>query len=569
MNGERIPVFVADYVLMGYGTGAIMAVPAHDQRDFDFAREFDIPMRAVVQPTPEWCAQHGVAADTPAAEWPEAFTGDGALINSRNNDVSIEGLAVPDAIVAIADWLDSQDLGRAAVTYRLRDWLFARQRYWGEPFPILFDGDDLPVAVPDELLPVELPELFDFAPQVIADEDDSVPEPPLGRAEEWRTVELDLPGDPRGDGAHPFRRELSVMPQWAGSCWYYLRYLDPENPTAMVDPEIERYWMHGSGAGKGVPGGVDLYVGGAEHAVLHLLYARFWHKVLYDLGHVSTIEPFQRLINQGMLQAPAYTDARGFYVPAAEVEARDGAYFFEGGEVAQEFGKIGKSLKNVVTPDDLCAQYGADTFRLYLMFTGPLEASRPWNAADIPGVYRFLQRFWRNVVDEDTGASRVTDAAATPALRKTLHRTIDAVARDYAAISINTAIARLFECNNALTTEVQATGSAPREVVEAMAVMLAPVAPHIAEEVWQRLGHDETIVVTPFPVADPALLVDDEVEIPVQVNGKVRGRVTVAADADGDALEAAARAAVAAQLEGVTVRKVIAVPGKMVNFVVG
>jgi leucyl-tRNA synthetase len=571
VTGQRIPIFVADYVLMGYGTGAIMAVPAHDQRDFDFAREFDIPMRAVVAPTDAWCAEHGVTSDAPADAWPEAFTGDGALINSRNDEITIEGLAVPDAITAITDWLSAVELGSAAVTYRLRDWLFARQRYWGEPFPIVYDGDGLPVAVPEDMLPVELPELFDFEPRIVGEDDDSIPEPPLARAEEWVTVELDLPGDVRGPGAHPFRRELNVMPQWAGSCWYYLRYLDPANADAMVDPAIEQYWMHGPGDSKGGIGGVDLYVGGVEHAVLHLLYARFWHKVLYDLGRVSTPEPFQRLFNQGMIQAYAYTDARGVYVPAEAVVETNGEYTYNSEPVDREYGKMGKSLKNIVTPDDMYRDFGADTLRIYEMFMGPLDASRPWSTADIPGSHRFLQRFWRNCVDEDTGASRVVDAPASPELRKVLHRTIDAVQRDYADMSFNTAIARLFECNNALTSEVQATGSAPREVVGAMALLLAPLTPHIAEEVWARLGHDGTIAYESFPVADPELLVDDEVEVPVQVNGKVRGRVTVAANADAAALEAAARAdaTIAAQLDGVTVRKVIAVPGRMVNFVVG
>ncbi|MFZ4515525.1 MAG: leucine--tRNA ligase [Acidimicrobiia bacterium] len=567
VNGARIPIFVADYVLMGYGTGAIMAVPAHDQRDFDFAREFDLPITAVVQPTDAWCAEHGVASDAPADTWPVAFTGDGALINSTNGEVTIEGLAVPDAILAITDWLSAMELGRAAVTYRLRDWLFSRQRYWGEPFPIVYDGDGLPVALPESMLPVELPELFDFEPRIVDEGDESIPEPPLSRAVEWAVVDLDLPGDPRGPGAHPFRRELNVMPQWAGSCWYYLRYLDPENNDAMVDPDVEQYWMNKAGN----IGGVDLYVGGVEHAVLHLLYARFWHKVLFDLGHVSTSEPFQRLFNQGYIQAYAYTDARGVYVPAEEVETRDGEHFYNGAPVIREYGKMGKSLKNIVTPDDMYRDYGADTLRLYEMFMGPLDASRPWSTADIPGVHRFLQRFWRNCVDEDTGALRIVDAEPSLELRKVMHRTIDAVRRDYDALSFNTAVARLFECNNALTSEVQAHGGAPLEVVTAMTLMLAPLAPHISEEMWQRLGNTTSLTYAAFPEADPALLVDDEVEIPVQINGKVRGRVLVAADASEAELEASARKdeTIAGYLSDVTVRKVIAVPGRLINFVVG
>ena len=343
--------------------------------------------------------------------------------------MSLDGLGVAAAKAAITDWLAGEDLGEATVNYKLRDWLFSRQRYWGEPFPIVYDDDDLPVALPESMLPVELPDIVDFEPEIVADDAASVPAPPLARAEGWSTVELDL-----GDGPKAYRRELNTMPQWAGSCWYYLRYLDPTNEDEFVSPEAERYWMQPG------PGGVDLYVGGVEHAVLHLLYARFWHKVLFDLGHVSTPEPFQRLFNQGYIQAPAFTDARGLYVEASEVVERDGTFFFHDEEVTREFGKIGKSLKNMVTPDDIFRDYGADTLRLYEMAMGPLDASRPWSTRDIVGVHRFLQRLWRNVIDEDTGAVIVVDTPADDDTRRLLHRTIAEVRADMADLGFNTAV---------------------------------------------------------------------------------------------------------------------------------
>jgi leucyl-tRNA synthetase len=561
VNGERIPIFIADYVLMGYGTGAIMAVPAHDQRDFEFAQAFELPIRCVVRPPDEWLAERDITLETPEREWPEAFTGDGFAMNSQNDGVLLDGLAVADAKAKITEWLESEQLGSGAVTYKLRDWLFSRQRYWGEPFPIVYDEHDLPIALPDSLLPVMLPEIEDFEPKT-SDDPDALPEPPLARAEQWATVELDL-----GDGPRTYRRELNTMPQWAGSCWYYLRYLDPTNEDRFVSPEAERYWM-----GEGEKGGVDLYVGGVEHAVLHLLYARFWHKVLFDLGFVTTTEPFQRLYNQGYIQAPAFTDERGMYVEAAEVqEGDDGAFTFHGAPVTREFGKMGKSLKNVVTPDDIYDQYGADTLRLYEMFMGPLDASRPWSTRDIVGVYRFLQLLWRNVVDEDTGDVRVTDDAADDETRRVLHRTIAEVREDMDQLGFNTAIAQLFTLNNRLKQVVQERGSAPREVVEPLLLMLAPLAPHVAEELWSRLGHPESLAYADFPVADPDWLAVDQVEIVVQVNGKVRGRLTVPAGLDPSATEAAARAdgKTVALLDGKTVRKVIAVPDKLVNFVVG
>ncbi|MCJ7672102.1 MAG: class I tRNA ligase family protein, partial [Acidimicrobiia bacterium] len=513
VNDTLIPVFVADYVLMGYGTGAIMAVPGQDERDWQFAEEFDLPIVRTVQP--------------PAGFEGDAYVGDGAAINSG----FLDGLHIDDAKQRIVEWLEETANGAATITYKLRDWLFSRQRYWGEPFPIVYDDAGAPHAVPEHLLPVELPDVDDFRPRALDPDDaDSDPEPPLASAHAWLSVELDL-----GDGPKTYRRETNTMPQWAGSCWYFLRYLDPTNEHAMVDPEVERYWMQPSG-------GVDLYVGGVEHAVLHLLYARFWHKVLFDLGVVSTPEPFHRLFNQGYIQAPSFRDERGIAVEAAEVEERDGAFFHDGAPVVREFGKMGKSLKNSVTPDDIYRDYGADTLRLYEMFMGPLDASRPWSTADIIGVHRFLQRLWRNVVDEDTGSVRVVDEPADDGMRRLLHGTIAAVRDDMAGLKFNTAIARLFELNNRLTQVVAERGAAPVEVVRPLVLMLAPLAPHIAEELWARLGHDGSLTYEAFPEADPALLADEEVELPVQVNGKVRAHVRVAADATAEVIEAAARA---------------------------
>jgi len=540
LTGDQIPVFIADYVLMGYGTGAIMAVPGQDERDWEFAEAFELPIVRTVQP--------------PEGFDGTAFLGDGPAINSG----FLDGLDVAEAKQKIGEWLVEQGYGRPTVTYKLRDWLFSRQRYWGEPFPIVYGEDGLPRAVSASLLPVELPELDDFRPAALDPDDaDSDPAPPLARAEQWLEVELDL-----GDGPKHYLRETNTMPQWAGSCWYFLRYLDPTNEDAMVDRDIEAYWMQ--------PGGVDLYVGGAEHAVLHLLYARFWHKVLHDLGHVSTREPFYRLFNQGVITAFEYTDDRGIYVEASEIEEQDGRFYHRGQEVQRSMGRMGKSRKNAVTPDDIYRDYGADTLRLYEMFTGPLDGSRPWSTTDIIGVHRFLQRLWRNVVDEDSGDLRVSDDPADDETRRLLHRTIAAVRDDMAELKFNTAIARLFELNNRLTQVVADRGAAPREVVEPMVLMLAPLTPHVGEELWQRLGRAETLAFEPFPEPDPTLLVDDEIEVPVQVNGKVRAQVRVPSGVSDEELEAAARAEprIDALLAEATVRKVIVVPNRLVNFVV-
>ncbi len=574
VNGQAIPIWIADYVLMGYGTGAIMAVPCGDQRDFEFARRFDLPIVPIQQPSDDWFVarslepQQGTSIDI--SSWPEAFVGDGTYINSSSSAFSIDGLNSVDAGKRVViDWLAANGVGEPTVNFKLRDWLFSRQRYWGEPFPIVYDKDDQPVGVPESMLPVLLPELEDFKPQALDPNDDVTdPIPPLARSAAWRTVTLDL-----GDGPQPYRREINVMPQWAGSCWYELRYLDPTNDEALVDKAVEKYWMGPADGGdgrSGHTGGVDLYVGGVEHAVLHLLYSRFWHKVLFDLGHVSSSEPFHRLFNQGYIQAYAYRDPRGQPVPANEVEERDGTYWFEGEQVAREYGKMGKSLKNIVTPDEMYEEFGADTFRLYEMGMGPLEASRPWNTRDVVGMQRFLQRLWRNLVDENSGEFRVIDQPCSDELRKLLHRTIAGVYADMDALRFNTAIAKLIELNNALTQEVAIAGGTPREVADPLVQMLSPLCPHLGEELWLRLGHSETVTYVPFPTPDQSLLVDDTIEYPVQINGKVRTRIVVPTDADKDTVQALALAdeKVLAALEGAKPKKIIVVPGRLVNFVI-
>jgi leucyl-tRNA synthetase len=545
VNGASVPVFVADYVLMGYGTGAIMAVPGQDTRDWDFAEVFGLPIIRTVQPTEGFEGK--------------AFTGDGPAINSG----FLDGMDVVEAKKTIIEWLTEQGTGEGTVQYKLRDWLFSRQRYWGEPFPIVYDEHGVAHDIPVDQLPVELPEVDDYSPRTFdPDDPDSEPSPPLSRATEWLNVELDL-----GDGPKMYRRDANTMPNWAGSCWYQLRYVDPDNSERFVDPVNEKYWLgprpeiHGSTD----PGGVDLYIGGVEHAVLHLLYARFWQKVLFDLGEVSSDEPYRRLFNQGYIQAYAYTDARGVYVPADEVVERDGKYFWKDQEVNREYGKMGKSLKNVVTPDEMCETYGADTFRLYEMSMGPMDVSRPWATKDVVGAQRFLQRLWRNLVDEETGQLRVTDVEPDEATLRALHKAIAGVREDYAEMRYNTAGAKLIELNNFLTK----AGSTPRSVAESLVLMLAPLCPHIAEELWQRLGHDTSLAHGPFPMAEERYLVADTVEYPIQVNGKVKARVTVAADADQEQVKALALAdvKVAELLGGKEPRKVIVVPGRLVNIV--
>ena len=551
VSGEEVPIFIADYVLTGYGTGAIMAVPAHDERDYEFASVFGLPITPVL--------------DGDVSE--EAFTGDAAHINSANEDgLDLNGLGKGEAIEKAVLWLVDRQKGSEKIQYKLRDWLFARQRYWGEPFPIVYDENGQAHGLPEDMLPVELPQVEDYNPVAFDPEDaDSEPAPPLAKATDWVEVELDL-----GHGTQKYWRDTNVMPQWAGSSWYQLRYIDPTNADAFVDIENERYWTgprpdeHGAND----PGGVDLYVGGVEHAVLHLLYARFWHKVLFDLGFVTSQEPYRRLYNQGYIQAYAYTDSRGVYVPAAEVEEKDGRFFFDGAEVNREYGKMGKSLKNAVAPDDVVRDFGADTLRVYEMSMGPLDTSRPWATKDVVGAHRFLQRLWRLVVSEASGEVAVVDASLTEDDLKALHRTIAGVRDDYEHLRDNTVAAKLIEYVNYLTKTYPS--GAPRDAVEPLVQMVSPLAPHIAEELWSVLGHSETITFEPFPEFDEQWLVDDTVEVPVQINGKVKARIDVATDATKDDLEAAALAdeRVADLVAGKNVVKVIAIPGRMVNLVV-
>ncbi|WP_225746245.1 leucine--tRNA ligase [Corynebacterium sp. Marseille-P4611] len=552
VSGKKVPIFIADYVLTGYGTGAIMAVPAHDTRDYEFAQAFGLPITEVVS---------GGNVEE------EAWTEDGALVNSSNDKgLDLNGLNKAEAIAAAIEWLEKDGSGREKVQYKLRDWLFARQRYWGEPFPIVYDKDGFAHALPESMLPVELPEVEDYKPVSFDPEDkDSEPQPPLAKVRDWVEVELDL-----GDGPQTYFRDTNVMPQWAGSSWYQLRYIDPRNDEAFCDIENERYWTgpRPEQHGPQDPGGVDLYVGGVEHAVLHLLYSRFWHKVLFDLGFVSSQEPYRRLYNQGYIQAYAYTDSRGVYVPAAEVEEKDGKFYYHGEEVNQEYGKMGKSLKNAVAPDDICRDFGADTLRVYEMSMGPLDTSRPWATKDVVGSQRFLQRLWRLAVNEDTGELATTDAALSEDDLKQLHRTIAGVRDDYENLRLNTVVAKLIEYVNYLTKTYRT--EAPRAAVEPIAQLVSPIAPHIAEELWQRFGHDETITYQPFPTFEEKYLVDDEIEVPVQINGKVKARINVAADADQDAVfdVALADAKIADLTNGKNVVKKIYVPGRMVNLVV-
>jgi leucyl-tRNA synthetase len=529
-TGEPIPIFIADYVLMGYGTGAIMGVPGQDQRDWEFAERFDLPIVRTVEPPPGFDG--------------EAYLGDGPAINSG----FLDGLGVADAKARLIGWLRDRRLGEGTVTYKLRDWLFSRQRYWGEPIPILHGPDGEVRAVPEADLPVLLPELDDFKPPPGQDER-SDPVPALARADEsWQVVEI--------DGVR-YRRELNTMPQWAGSCWYYLRFADPQNDDRFVGEEAEGYWMGERG--------VDLYVGGVEHAVLHLLYARFWHKVLYDLGFVSTPEPFGRLFNQGYILADAFQDDRGFYVPAEKVELKDGAYVYEGEEVHRRTGSMGKSKKNSIAPDEFVAEHGADTLRLYEMFMGPLDASKPWTTRDIVGVIRFLQRLWRNHVDPETGELLVTDDDPDDELRRLLHRTIRQVTEDMAHLRFNTAVARLFELNNALVP----LEHIPRVVSEALVRILAPLAPHIAEELWERLGHEPSISAAAWPEYDEALARQQTVTLVVQVNGRVRDRIEVAPDISEAAARDLALASerVRSHFDGGEPKRIIVRPPNLVNVV--
>jgi leucyl-tRNA synthetase len=564
INDEKLPIFIADYVLMGYGTGAIMAVPAHDERDFEFAKKFDLPIKPVVKPL------HG---EMPSDR---AFTGEGIAINS---DI-INDLPTEEAKEKIVSFLQAEGVAYKSIRFKLRDWLFSRQRYWGEPFPIVLDAAGNAHAIPESELPLTLPEMADFKPT-------GTPEPPLSKASDWLRYERD---------GKVYTRETNTMPQWAGSCWYYLRYIDPKNPERFVDPEKEKYWMP-----------VDLYIGGVEHAVLHLLYSRFWHKVLFDLGHVSTPEPFKRLVNQGLIlgemeyhvfqtkdgkivsaadirdMSEEATDAGvevfaflkttgdrviGRRVSEDEVEKQGDAYRLKSDPSikadARSF-KMSKSRGNVVNPDSIVGDYGADTFRLYEMYLGPLEQQKPWNTRDIVGMSRFLAGVYRNFIG-DNEAAKISSDTLPPELDRQMHRTIKKVGDDIEALRFNTAIAELIKLNNALT----GLPMIPRELAENYALLLAPFAPHLAEELWLKLGHHKSLTRRPWPTYDPEKLVESTIELPVQINGKLRDKIVVAADASEDQIlnQASTTEKVVPWLAGKTIVKKLYVTGKLVNFVV-
>ena len=550
VNGSELPIFISDYVLASYGTGAIMAVPAHDERDFDFAKVFGLPIYQVVAPADSDLARTSSAASEARVPYvgDAAFTdiATGVMVNSG----FLNGLSVSEARPAMIKWLEEKGVGKAKTQYKLRDWLFSRQRYWGEPFPVIHWEDGTQSLVDEGDLPLTLPELADYKPT-------GTGEPPLAKAADWVNVT-------RADGMKGIR-ETNTMPQWAGSCWYYLRYIDPTNENAFCDPELLKQWLP-----------VDLYVGGAEHAVLHLLYSRFWHKVLFDLGLVPTSEPFQRLVNQGMILGMAYKNARGVLIPMDHVEWKDGKPFgpknwgLEGADLSEleelvEFpAKMSKSLKNVVNPDDVIRDFGADSLRLYEMFMGPLQVVKPWQTKGVEGVHRFLKRANRLVTE-----TPLADRPMTKAEAKTLNAMVKKVGEDLESLAFNTGISAMMVFINEAEDEAKA-GGLPKTFLETFVLCLAPYAPHLGEELWQFLGHDTTLAYEPWPAYDPKALVEDEIEIPVQVLGKLRGRVTVPVAATPAEMEAAAKANPDVQkfLDGKTIVKVIAIPKRMINFVV-
>ncbi|MBI1825410.1 MAG: leucine--tRNA ligase [Planctomycetes bacterium] len=616
VSGQPVPIWIADYVLMGYGTGAIMGVPGSDERDFEFATAMNIPIVAVVKPTAEWIAQRVAAyaeqtqraamegferllkenpeirdsvqahreqskhlSDKTAsvlknvvgaerliehyvthpASWGAAFVEESIAVNSPASSAPIalkdvcelNGLTTPGAKERITRWLERMGLGREAVNYKLRDWLFSRQRYWGEPFPVLHGEDGETIVVPDDELPVELPAMENFKPTASADDARSLPAPPLARAKEWLSVVRN---------GKRYQRDTNTMPQWAGSCWYYLRFMDPHNANNFCDRGADQYWMP-----------VDLYVGGAEHAVLHLLYARFWHKVLFDLGSVSTVEPFQKLFNQGMIQGFAFRDARGLTVGPDAVEERGDDLFVlrQGGEpVTRIVAKMSKSLKNVVNPDEIISEYGADTFRLYEMYMGPLDMAKPWNTRDVPGLHKLCQRIWRLFVDESTGelSGSLTNDSPDDATLRALHKLVKKVTEELEQLKLNTGIAAMFDFVNTMTRVTQRS----RAVLEPFVLVLAPFAPHLAEELWSRLGHSQSLAYEPWPAFDPRLARDEQVEIAVQVNGKIKAKIMVDVDAHDDAVQATAMAdaKVMAAMENRSPRKVVVAKGRLVNIIV-
>ncbi len=542
VNDERVPIWIADYVLASYGTGAIMAVPAHDVRDYAFAKKFELPIIEVVS---------GGSIEE------EAYVGQGKLINSG----ILDGLSIGKAKKKIAYWLEQNNCGQSAVNYKLRDWLFSRQRYWGEPFPLVMKEDGTYEALPEEMLPLRLPEIEDYKPNAAG-------EPPLSRAVDWVN-------EPENG-----TRETNTMPQWAGSCWYYLRFLDPDNTTMVIDPEKEKYWMP-----------VDMYVGGTEHAVLHLLYARFWHKVLYDCGIVTTKEPFQKIVNQGMILGIAYeyyegSEDKKVYswkeltpeIPTLKRTVHvDDVRWVVDGDLRKAFHpdhdvdllplteKMSKSRGNVVNPDDVIADFGADTLRMYVMFMGPFEQSKPWKTESVPGVFRFVNRIWRLFCDEEGISEKVADIEMSDDTRRSLHSTIKRVTDDTEKLRFNKAIALMMEFMNHLYKLDQV----PKEAAVTFTQLLAPYAPHLSEELWQRFGNTTSVIDAGWPEHNEAFLVVDTIELGVQVMGKVRGTISIAPDASEEVAVAAAKKieGVMAQLEGKEIRRIIYKEGRILNFV--
>jgi leucyl-tRNA synthetase len=535
-NNKLIPILIADYVLSGYGTGAIMAVPGHDERDHEFAKALDMKILQVVKPEDgsDWDIQE------------KAYTEIGLATNSSNSQVNLDNLPTPRAKEKAIEWLENSGIGTKKVQFRLRDWLFSRQRYWGEPIPIIFFEDGTKRAMDLDELPLNLPDVPDFQPA-------GTGESPLAKVDSWINYT-----DPKT--GKKGKIETNTMPQWSGSCWYYLRYIDPENDEIFADKDKENYWMGENG--------IDLYVGGAEHAVLHLLYARFWHKVLYDYGHVSTKEPFHKLFHQGLIMGLSYKNKDNVLIPNDKVEAKDGKFFnTENGEELEEIvAKMSKSLKNVVNPDDIVAEYGADSLRLYEMFLGPLEQSKPWDTQGITGVKKFLDRSWRMIVSEDgTINPEIVNAEPNDEQNFVLHNTIKKVGEDIENLSFNTAISQMMIFVNEFYNEKEK----PREAMEKFVLCLAPFAPHIAEELWKKLGGSTSIVNIPFPEYDETKTKKQKIEFVVQVLSKIRARIEVAPDLPQEKVEDLAKLdeRVQKHLEGKTIRKVIFVKNKLINFI--
>ena len=528
VNGKLIPIWIADYVLISYGTGAIMAVPAHDDRDWEFAKKFNLPIIEVLK------------SEVDVQE--QAWTEDGIHVNSE----FLDGLNKKDAIEKMLAWLAENNCGKAAVNYKLRDWIFSRQRYWGEPIPLIHCPDCGTVEVPEDQLPLELPEVKSYQPT-------GTGESPLAGIDSWVNCKCPKCGKDA-------RRETNTMPQWAGSCWYYLRYIDPNNEKAFADSEKVNYWMP-----------VDLYVGGAEHAVLHLLYARFWHKVLYDIGVVNTTEPFQRLVNQGMITSFAFQRKNKTLVPVDEVEQRDDGNYYEkatGEQLEQIIAKMSKSLKNVVNPDEEIKSYGADSVRMYEMFMGPLTMSKPWNTQGIIGIHRFLEKVWaisEKPLNDIDITGKLEDESLIN-LRKTFAQTIKKVTKDTDTLNFNTAISQMMIFVNELSKQE----SIPRAMWSDFVKVISPYAPHLGEELWEKLGNKNTIAYESWPTINEDFLKDDAKTIVVMVNGKLRGKFQAAPGADDNTLIEAAKTAEGVEkfLEGKTIVKSVVVKDKLVNFVV-